>query len=310
MGEQEAGLRLDQFLAAPLGSRARAARAIAAGLVAVDGRAVRKRHALSAGELVVVRCGGDAERGPGVVHEEEGTSPPASGPAESPGADGYRIVYEDQHLMVVDKAAGMVVHPARGHWSGTLVQALAGRTAGGDEQRPGIVHRLDRDTSGLLVVAKSESAHRQLKALLQAHAIRREYVTLVDGVPQARTGTIDAPIGRDRRERLRQSLDSDAPRAARTHFEVLEWLVQATLLRVVLETGRTHQIRVHMQAIGHPVTGDRTYGGSSRFELERQFLHAARLQFTHPFSGAPVDVGSPLPDDLARALALARAELG
>jgi 23S rRNA pseudouridine1911/1915/1917 synthase len=199
------------------------------------------------------------------------------------------------------------VHPARGHEYGTLSQALAGRAAGGeDPYRVGIVHRLDRDTSGLLIVAKSDSAHRRLKELLQARDVRREYLALVDGTAPARTGTIDAPIGRDRHDRLIHSIDTGSPRDARTHFELVEALAADALLRVTLETGRTHQIRVHMQAIGHPLVGDRAYGGPVRYGLQRQFLHAARLAFPHPLSGAPIDLESPLPEDLAAALALAR----
>lgn len=289
----QADQRLDQLLAEPLGSRSQAARAIEAGLVQVDGRPVRKRHVVSAGERVTV----DAE-------EEGFRSPSRTGVS---GKADYSVAYDDPHLLVVDKPAGVVVHPARGHWSGTLAQALAGTAAGGDdEHRAGIVHRLDRDTSGLLVVAKGEDAHRALKALLARRGLHREYIAMVDGVPQARAGTIEAPIGRDRRDRVLISLDTDAPRDARTHFEVTEVLTGAALLRVVLDTGRTHQIRVHMQAIGHPVCGDETYGGSRRFGLERQFLHAARLTFTHPLTGASVDVSSPLPADLQRALELAR----
>jgi len=289
----DTGQRLDQFLAQPLGSRARAARLIAAGLVSVSGRAVRKRHLVAGGERVVVT----AERLGRV---------PVSGPAPAE----FAIAYEDDALLVVDKPAGVVVHPARGHEAGTLAQALSDRAAGGeDPYRAGIVHRLDRDTSGLLVVAKSDAAHRELKALLQARDLRREYLTLVDGLPPAHSGTIDAPIGRDRKDRVLHSIDTESPRDARTHFELLEPLAHEALLRVSLETGRTHQIRVHMQAIGHPVLGDHTYGGPIRFGLKRQFLHAARLAFPHPLTGDPVDVSSPLPEDLAAALELARAQL-
>ncbi|MGH2835397.1 MAG: RluA family pseudouridine synthase, partial [Solirubrobacteraceae bacterium] len=221
----------------------------------------------------------------------------------------FTIVHEDDALIVVDKPAGVVVHPARGHESGTLAQALTDRAAGGeDPYRAGIVHRLDRDTSGLLVVAKSDAVHRALKALLQSRDLRREYLTLVDGIPPAHSGTIEAPIGRDRRDRLLHSIDTDTPREARTHFELLEPLAHEALMRVTLETGRTHQIRVHMQAIGHPVLGDRAYGGPARFGLERQFLHAQRLAFPHPLTGAAIDVGSPLPEDLAAALELARSQ--
>ncbi len=229
---------------------------------------------------------------------------PASGPAPA----AIRVVLEDDALIVVDKPAGVVVHPARGHESGTLAQALADRAAGGeDPYRAGIVHRLDRDTSGLLVVAKSDAVHRRLKALLQARELQREYLTLVDGIPPAHSGTIEAPIGRDRHDRVLHSIDTDAPREARTHFELIEPLRHEALLRVSLETGRTHQIRVHMQAIGHPVLGDTAYGGPSRFGLQRQFLHAARLVFPHPLTGEEIDVSSPLPEDLAAALELARA---
>ena len=175
------------------------------------------------------------------------------------------------------------MHPARGHRQGTLAQALAGRVAGGEEDwRAGIVHRLDRDTSGLLVVAKSDAAHRALKASLQSRAMRREYLALVEGRPPALTGTIEAPIGRDRRVRTRMSTDTDAPKPAVTHFELERALPRATLLRVRLETGRTHQIRVHLQAIGHPVCGDPDYGTAGLYGLSRQFLHAARLAFPHP----------------------------
>ena len=282
-----AGTRLDQFLAEPLGSRARAQRLIEEGRVRVDGEVRRKRHEVQAGELVEID---DAP------------------PAVEAGAVGisFDVPYEDEHLILVDKPAGIVVHPARGHRSGTLAQALTGRAAGGDEPwRAGIVHRLDRDTSGLLVVAKRDDVHRALKALLSARQLRREYLTLVSGRPEARTGTIEAPIGRDRRYRTLMSIDSDDPREARTHFQIVDVLPTSTLLRVSLDTGRTHQIRVHMRSIGHPVCGDRQYGVADIYGLGRQFLHAARLAFPHPVTGVPVDVSSPLPPDLARALKLA-----
>jgi 23S rRNA pseudouridine1911/1915/1917 synthase len=169
------------------------------------------------------------------------------------------------------------------------------------------VHRLDRDTSGLLVVAKSGDAHRALKRELAARRIEREYLALVEGRPSARSGTIDAPLGRDRRVRTRVSADTAAARTARTHFTLEQALPTSTLLRVRLETGRTHQIRAHMLAIGHPVAGDRDYGGTERFGLERQFLHATRLAFDHPLAPGRVEVISPLPDDLAAALEIARA---
>jgi 23S rRNA pseudouridine1911/1915/1917 synthase len=205
--------------------------------------------------------------------------------------------------VVVDKPAGVVVHPARGHRTGTLAQALGGRAAGGEEPwRAGIVHRLDRDTSGLLVVAKSDEVHRRLKAALRARALEREYLALGEGRPPARSGTIDAPLGRDRRSRTLVSIDTDAPREARTHFTLERALPTSTLLRVRLETGRTHQIRAHLRAIGHPVCGDPEYGTAGLFGLRRQFLHATRLAFDHPVTSERVEVVSPLPEDLAQAL--------
>lgn len=285
-----AGTRLDRFLAQPLGSRARAQSLIDARRVRVDGEVRPKSYAVRTGEIVEV--------------EDRAVAAPVAAPPAS-----FAVAYEDEHLLVVDKPAGLVVHPARGHRTGTLAQALSGVGAGGGEPwRAGIVHRLDRDTSGLLVVAKSDSVHRALKALLAGRGLRREYLALVDGRPPARSGTIDAPIGRHRRERVLMSIDTDDPREARTHFEIERMLPAASLLRVVLETGRTHQIRVHLASIGHPVCGDPQYGVAGRFGLTRQFLHAARLAFAHPVTGAPVDVRSPLPEDLVAALARAEAE--
>jgi 23S rRNA pseudouridine1911/1915/1917 synthase len=282
---EQSGQRLDQVIAAPIGSRAQAAALIEAGAVTVDGRLVRKRHAVTAGETVVVTT-------PATV-----LSAPEADPAP------FTVLHEDADLLVVDKPAGVVVHPARGHWTGTLAQALAGRAAGGEDPgRAGIVHRLDRDTSGLLVVARSEIAHRELKGQLARRELHREYVALVDGAPQARTGTIEAPIGRDRRNRTRMSLDSDDPREARTHFTLQRRVGAASLLEVVLDTGRTHQIRVHLGAIGLPVAGDPVYGTAGAYGLQRQFLHAARLSFVHPVTGEAIDVRSALPEDLAAAL--------
>jgi 23S rRNA pseudouridine1911/1915/1917 synthase len=220
----------------------------------------------------------------------------------------FTIAYEDEHLLVVDKPAGLVVHPARGHREGTLAQLLAGVAAGGDPERAGIVHRLDRDTSGLLVVARSDEAHRLLQRALAERRIGREYIALVQGRPRSRTGTIEAPIGRDPNLRTRMAVGGNFPREARTHFAVERLLRGFALLRVHLDTGRTHQIRVHMQAIGHPVAGDPEYGAPGILGLERQFLHAARLTFEHPLSGEPIEVRSPLPADLEAALE--RAERG
>ena len=287
---ESAGERLDVLLAESLGSRSRAQRLIVAGRVLVDGDPVKKNHRVGGGERIAVD-----------------DSPQAS---EAPAADApvasFGVAYEDEHLIVVDKPAGVVVHPARGHREGTLAQALAGRAAGGEDTwRAGIVHRLDRHTSGLLAVAKSDAVHRGLKEAMARREIRREYLALVEGRPPSRSGTIEAPIGRDRRRRILMSTDSDAPKDAVTHFEIERALPGATLLRVRLQTGRTHQIRVHMQAIGHPVCGDREYGHKDVYGLRRQFLHAARLSFSHPITGQDIDVGSPLPEDLASALELA-----
>lgn len=296
-GPREEGVRLDVALAGAhaVGSRAAAQRAIDAGAVTVDGRVRPKRHRLSIGERVVM--------------EQVDSRPPPDGDAG--GGAPYRVAHEDEDLIVVDKPAGVVVHPAPGHRTGTLVQALQGRAAGGvDPWRPGVVHRLDRGTSGLLVVAKSEAVHRALQALIRERRVRREYVALVEGPLDARTGVIDAAVGRDRSRRTVVSTRTDRPRAARTHFKRLEDLARTTLVEVRLETGRTHQIRAHFAAIGHPVAGDEPYGGEAgrRLGLERQFLHAARLTFPHPKTGAEVEVESQLPPDLAAALEAARAE--
>ena len=199
---------------------------------------------------------------------------------------------------MIDKPAGLVVHPGAGRAAGTLVDQLAGFVAGGEPDRPGIVHRLDRDTSGLLVVARSEEAHKRLSALVRRRALERTYLALVRGRPASRAGRIEAAIGRDRHHPTRFSLDTDTPRDAVTHFEVEEVHGEHALLRVTLETGRTHQIRVHLAAIGLPVVGDPVYGVRDH-ALERQFLHAARLAFPHPWSGEQIAVSSPLPADLA-----------
>jgi 23S rRNA pseudouridine1911/1915/1917 synthase len=288
-----AGERLDRFLARlpEVGSRAVAERLLAGDGVLVDGRSRAKGHKLEGGEEVVFE------------------PPPLPTRSLEPQALDLAIPFEDEHLLVVEKPAGVVVHPAPGHAEGTLVHGLlAYDVEGGDEpDRPGIVHRLDRDTSGLLVVARSAEAHHRLQELVRSRALTREYAALVVGRPRSRRGTIEAPIGRDRLDPLRHSLDTDTPRDAVTHFEVEELLSRHALLRVTLETGRTHQIRVHLTAVELPVAGDPLYGRPGELGLERQFLHAARLAFVHPFSGERVDVSSPLPDDLRRALAAARA---
>ncbi len=278
--DDAAGLRLDRFLAGlpEVGSRAAAERLLRGGAVLVDGERPAKSTRLAGGESLEL----DLPQQPGLEPQEVG----------------LRVAYEDEYLLVVDKPAGVVVHPSAGHSTGTLVHGvLAHGAAGGEEERPGIVHRLDRDTSGLLVVARSEAAHERLKELVRRRQLEREYLALVRGRPRSRAGRIEAPIGRDRKDPTRQSLDSDRPREAVTHFELEELLGQYALLRVRLETGRTHQIRVHLAAIGLPVVGDSVYGVPDP-ALGRQFLHATRLAFEHPFTRNRVDVGSPLPADL------------
>jgi 23S rRNA pseudouridine1911/1915/1917 synthase len=220
-----------------------------------------------------------------------------------------RVVHLDEALAVVDKPAGLVVHPAPSHRGPTLVDELEEVLGGGeDPERPGIVHRLDKGTSGLLVVARTDEAHAALQAQVQRREVERVYLALAGGrLTSARTGTIDAPIGRASRQRHRMAVSGAAAREARTHFTVLELLAAETYLEARLETGRTHQIRAHFAAIGHPLTGDTTYGGAQRYGLERQFLHAHRLAFTHPVSGEAMEFTSELPADLASALDVARA---
>ncbi|MDQ3066195.1 MAG: RluA family pseudouridine synthase [Actinomycetota bacterium] len=284
--------RLDRALAGrpEVGSRALAERLIAEGAVTVDGAARSKSYRLEGGEEVVAEL------------------PAAAAPLAAEEMN-LRVAWEDEHLLVVDKPAGVVVHPGTGHQTGTLVHGLlALDAAGGDDDRPGIVHRLDRDTSGLLVVARSEEAHDRLQDLIRRREVERRYLALVKGRPRSRTGRIEAPIGRDRIDKTRHSLDTATPRNAVTHFEVLEWLGSRAYLEVTLETGRTHQIRVHLEALELLISGDSVYGSSGDLGLERQFLHAARLDFTHPFTGERVETESPLPDDLAGALERARGD--
>ena len=278
--EEASGERLDRFLATHLGSRSAAERAVEAGAL-VDGIARPKSFRLEGGEEVEVQA---------LAPLPEVEPPPEPD-----------IAWQDEHLLVVDKPAGLVVHPGHGHVQGTLVHALAGKIAGGDPERPGIVHRLDRDTSGLMVVARSEAAHKRLEELVRERALERTYLALVRGRPRSRTGRIEAPIGRDRGDATRVSMDTDSPRDAITHFEVEQLWPEHALLRVRLETGRMHQIRVHLAAIDLPVVGDRTYGVPG-LDLARQFLHAAELSFPHPFSGERIETRSELPPDLAAAL--------
>jgi 23S rRNA pseudouridine1911/1915/1917 synthase len=290
-----AGERLDRFLAGleEVGSRAAAERLLAERKVLVDGSERPKSYRLEGGEHVDLEL-------------------PESRESElEPEELDLRIPYEDEHLLVVDKPAGMVVHPSAGHGRGTLVHGLLAHaiSGGGEAERPGIVHRLDRDTSGLLVVARSDEAHRRLQRLLRSRALERDYLALVRGRPRSQRGRIEAAIGRDRTDPTRISLDTSTPREAVTGFEVVELLPEHALLRVRLETGRTHQIRVHLAAIDLPVAGDPVYGLAGEVGLERQFLHAAHLAFDHPFTEERVEAESPLPADLERALQAARAAL-
>jgi 23S rRNA pseudouridine1911/1915/1917 synthase len=292
--DHQAGARLDRVLAErpELESRALAERLIAAGAVLVDGERRAKSYRLEGGEEITADIPG------ATVLQAEALDVP--------------IVWEDEHLLVVDKPAGIVVHPAGSTRTGTLVQGLLdhGAEGGDDDDRPGIVHRLDRDTSGLLVVARSAEAFALLQEQIRVRQVERTYAALVRGTPQSASGRIDAPIGRDRRDRTRHSLDTPTPREAVTWFEVCETMRAHALLDVRLETGRTHQIRVHLEAIGLPVSGDPIYGAAADLGLERQFLHARRLAFTHPVTRAEIDVTSDLPDDLVSALALARSASG
>jgi 23S rRNA pseudouridine1911/1915/1917 synthase len=287
------GARLDRFVATlgAVGSRTAAERLISRGGVRVEGEPRDKAFRVLAGMRIEV----DVPQPSGVPLEADASIP-------------YRIVYADEAMLVVDKPAGVIVHPAPGVTGGTLVHGLVAEgAAGGSAARPGVVHRLDKDTSGLLVVARSEAAYAALGRALRRRAIRREYVALVHGRPASRSGRIEAPVGRDR-GRGRMRVGGAAPRDAVTHFALRELLPTTSLLDVRLETGRTHQIRVHLEAIGMPVVGDPVYAprDAPRFGLGRQFLHATRLTFPHPLSGEELVVESPLPADLEAALARAR----
>jgi len=289
VSERDAGERLDRVLAArpEVASRALAGRLIGTGAARVTGAPRSKSYRLAAGDEVEVDL-----------------QPPQPLEAHDLALD---VVYEDDDLLVVDKPAGLVVHPAGGVRGATLAHGLVALGArGGSDERPGLVHRLDRDTSGLLLVARNDRAHRLLQRSIRRREIERRYLALVQGAPRSRTGRIEAPIGRDRRVRTRQSLDTVTPRDAVTWFETRESLPGRSLLEARLETGRTHQIRVHLAAIGLPLCGDPVYGVAGDLGLARQFLHAHRLRLTHPLTGAELDLSSPLPPDLAEALERAR----
>jgi len=291
VAEDAEGLRLDRALAAhpEIGTRSLAEHLLLLDAVRVDGAARPKSHRLERGSVVEVELP-EAEKD---VEPEPVTVP---------------LAFEDGHVVVVDKPAGLAVHPGAGGAARTLLPQLLtlGAQGGDDPSRPGVVHRLDRDTSGLLVVSRSQEAYTALQDAIRRREVERRYLALVRGHPRSRTGRIDAPIGRDRRARTRRSLDTDEPREAVTHFELVEALPEHSLLEVVLETGRTHQIRVHLAAIGLPVAGDPQYGVAGDLGLARQFLHAHRLRFRHPVTGEDLDLRSPLPADLEAALERAR----
>lgn len=297
-----AGLRLDRWLALQLHelSRARLQKLIEGGQVLVDGRSARASLRLRAGQAVTVSIPAPAAARPQ--------------PEDIP----LRVVYEDQHLLVVDKPAGLSVHPGAGRSGGTLVNALLHRikdlSGVGGVLRPGIVHRLDKGTSGLMVVAKDDQTHRALAAQFAGRTVEKHYLALVHGVPARAQGEITAPIGRDPVHRKKMSIRAPRARSARSRYRLIEALDGAALLEVRIHTGRTHQVRVHLAAIGHPVAGDATYGGrrtpgcrrpTSRDVLQslpRPALHAAHLAFEHPASGRRLSFESPWPEDLAGVL--------
>jgi 23S rRNA pseudouridine1911/1915/1917 synthase len=292
--DERAGERLDRYLAdaVPGLSRSQAQRLIDDGHVRVEGRQAKANLALKAGDVIHVTL---PEPTPTTAVAEDIPLP---------------VLYEDSDIVVVDKPAGMVVHPAAGHSSGTLVNALLHHVDDlsgiGGELRPGIVHRLDKGTSGVMVVAKHDAAHEALAAQFEARKVEKEYVALVWGVVQAGR-RIDLPIGRDPKDRQKMSARSRRARSAVTRITRAEHLRGVTLCAVAIHTGRTHQIRVHLSAIGHPVVGDATYGGVKArvaqdlrpvLRLDRPFLHAARLAFDHPGDGRPLSFEAPLPADL------------
>jgi 23S rRNA pseudouridine1911/1915/1917 synthase len=286
----EDGKRLDVFIAARcLGiSRSQARRLIDEGLATVNRRPARASYLVRAGDMIDIRVS------------------PSEAPAPRPEAIPLRILYEDGDILVVDKPAGMAVHPGAGRTRHTLVNALLARypdlTGMGEALRPGIVHRLDKDTSGLLLVARNERAHAELSRQLKEHLVEKRYLALVTGRLEPAEGVIEGDIGRDPRNRKRMAI-VEGGRPARTAYRVIERLDGYSLVEVAPSTGRTHQIRVHLAGVGHPIAGDALYGRRSPL-VGRQFLHALRIAFSHPADGRPVSFESPLPDDLAEALRL------
>jgi 23S rRNA pseudouridine1911/1915/1917 synthase len=302
IAEEIAGQRLDRALAElrPELSRTRAHAAIRAGEVTVDGKLAKPSLSLEAGQRLALA----PALGRATAHEASAAPQPEAIP--------LRIIFEDAHLLVVDKPAGLVTHPAPGHATGTLVNALLAhmpdlpdQEESGASQRPGIVHRLDKDTSGLLVIAKDAQTHTALAEQMRERAMVKRYLALVEGRMDPPSGTIDAPIGRDPRNRLRMALVSEAHggREARTRYHSLRYVTGCrTLLEAQLESGRTHQIRVHLAALRHPVVGDTTYGRPQAPMPPRQFLHAAHLEFRHPLTAQWLVFDTPLPLDLTEFL--------
>lgn len=295
VSEDQAGQRLDRFLVAVLDGLSRTAvqRLISSGQALVNGQTSKAGYLLRTGDMITTSEQTTERQTPTIQ------SPPVS----------LEITYEDQDLLVVNKPAGLVVHPARGHSGDTLLDALRMRyldmSQFEDEERPGIVHRLDKDTSGLLIVAKSARAQSALVEQMKQHAIVKRYLALVEGVVPLDYGSIDAPIGRDPRYRQQMAIMATGSREARTHFRVVERFSHHTLLLLQLETGRTHQIRVHLQAIGYPIVGDPVYGPTGKrhtLPLSRQFLHAYQLAFTHPITGQRLELEASLPEDLEQIL--------
>lgn len=285
-----AGERVDKVVAvAGDVSRAVARALVEAGGVTCDDRVVAPTHRVAEGEVVSFE-------------------PPEPAPVLEPEHVNFEVVFEDQHLLVVDKPPGVVTHPGGGRRSGTLASGLLHRYPDlegvGEPGRWGIVHRLDRETSGLLLVARTAESHRTLSRALKRRNVHRTYLALIEGTLDLPRGTIEAPISSDPRRPTRRAVSAEG-RPAVTHYRKLrDWPVAGvTLLEVTLETGRTHQIRVHLASIDHPVVGDRTYGRPGRVSSPRVFLHAAKLGFTHPVTGEEIEVESPLPDDLAAVIA-------
>lgn len=293
MIEADGNVRLDLLVAARADvSRTQAATLVANGNVTVNGKKEKSSYRPVVGDRIVI------DEPPVTVREITGESIP------------LKIVFEDEYLLIVDKPSGMVVHPAPGNWTGTLVNALMGRggelAPGSTPDRAGIVHRLDKETSGLLIVAKTERSHRILSAAIAARRVTRRYAVMIWGHLDGDTLTVEKPLARDPRDRKRMAIVNNG-RQARTDFVRLARFGPGDLLRAHLHTGRTHQIRVHLASVGHPVMGDDVYGGGGGRRIvglapKRHFLHAAWLQLNHPITGTPMDIRSPLPDDLKASL--------